>query len=58
MAEIKGTHAGAKMAGEQVTDLLKNTYAATSKGTADYNLKIVEIAGEQYEGCVRIPAKN
>jgi len=32
------------VAGEQATDLLKNAYATAAKGTADYNLKIIEIA--------------
>ena len=40
----KGTYEKVKVAGEQATDLLKNTYATAAKGTADYNLKIIEIA--------------
>jgi phasin len=44
IAHAKGTYEKAKVAGEQATDLLKNTYATATKGTADYNLKIMEIA--------------
>jgi phasin len=44
IAHAKGTYEKAKVAGEQATDLLKNTYATAAKGTADYNLKIIEIA--------------
>ncbi len=44
IAQAKGTYKKAKVAGEQATDLLKNAYATAAKGTADYNLKIIEIA--------------
>jgi phasin len=44
IAHAQGTYEKAKVAGEQATDLLKNTYATAAKGTADYNLKIIEIA--------------
>jgi phasin len=44
IAHAKGTYEKAKVAGEQATDLLKNTYATAAKGSADYNLKIIEIA--------------
>jgi hypothetical protein len=44
IAHAKGTYEKAKVAGEQATNLLKNTYAIAAKGTADYNLKIIEIA--------------
>ena len=44
LAHAKGTYEKAKVAGEQATDLLKNTYATAAKGTAGYNLKIIEIA--------------
>jgi phasin len=43
IAHAQGTYESAKVAGEQATDLLKNTYAIAAKGTADYNLKIIEI---------------
>ena len=32
-------------AAEEATDLLKSTYATAAKGTADYNRKVIEIAG-------------
>ena len=44
IAHAQGAYETAKVAGEQATDLLKNTYATAAKGTADYNLKIIEIA--------------
>jgi phasin len=44
IAQAKGTYEKAIVAGEQASDLLKNTCAIAAKGTADYNLKIIEIA--------------
>ena len=44
IAQAKGTYEKAIVAGERATDLLKDTYAIAAKGTADYNLKIIEIA--------------
>jgi phasin len=43
IAHAQGTYEKAKVAGEQATDMLKNTYAIAAKGTADYNLKMIEI---------------
>lgn len=43
-AHAQGTYEKAKVAGEQATELVKNTCATAAKGAADYNLKIVEIA--------------
>jgi hypothetical protein len=44
IAHVKGTYEKAIVAGERATDLIKDTYATAAKGTADYNLKIIEIA--------------
>jgi phasin len=44
IAQAKGTYEKAIVAGERASDLLKDTYATAAKGTADYNLKIIEIA--------------
>jgi phasin len=44
IAQAKDTYEKAKVAGEQATDLLKNTCATAAMGAADYNLKIIEIA--------------
>jgi phasin len=44
IAQAKGAYEGAIVAGEQATDVLKNICATAAKGTADYNLKIIEIA--------------
>jgi phasin len=44
VAQAKDTCQKAKVAAEQATDLLKDTYATAAKGATDYNLKIVEIA--------------
>jgi len=44
VAEAKNTYEKAKVASEQATDLLKETYATAAKGATDYNLKIIEFA--------------
>jgi phasin len=44
VAQAKDTYEKAKVATEQATDILKNTYATFAKGATDYNLKIIEIA--------------
>jgi phasin len=44
IAHAKGTYEKAIAAGERATDLIKDTCATAAKGTADYNLKIIEIA--------------
>jgi phasin len=40
----KDTYEKAKVAAEQATDLLKDTFTTAAKGTTDYNLKVMEIA--------------
>jgi len=42
VARAKNTCEKAKVAAEQATDVLKDTYANAAKGTTDYNLKIIE----------------
>jgi phasin len=44
VAQVKDTYEKAKVATEQATDILKDTYATVAKGATDYNLKIIEIA--------------
>jgi phasin len=44
VVQAKDTYEKAKVATEQATDILKNTYATFAKGATDYNLKIIEIA--------------
>jgi hypothetical protein len=43
VAHAKDTYAKAKVATEEVADLLQNTYATLAKGANDYNLKLFEI---------------
>jgi len=44
VAQVKDTYEKAKVATEQATDILKDTYATVAKCATDYNLKIIEIA--------------
>jgi hypothetical protein len=44
VAQAKDTYEKAKVATEQATDILKDTYATAAKGATEYNLKIIEIA--------------
>jgi phasin len=44
VAHAKDTYEKAKVAAEQATDLLKNTYTIAAKSSTDYNLKVLEIA--------------
>jgi phasin len=44
VAQAKDTYEKAKVATEQATDILKDTYATAAKGATEYNLKIMEIA--------------
>ena len=44
IAQAKDTCQKAKVAAEQATDLLNDTYATAAKGATNYNLKIVQIA--------------
>jgi phasin len=44
VAQVKDTYEKAKVATEQATDILKDTYATAAKGTIEYNLKIIENA--------------
>jgi phasin len=44
IAHARDTYAKAKMASEEVADLLKNTYTTAAKGATEYNLKLIEIA--------------
>ena len=44
VAQVKDTYEKAKVATEQATDMLKDTYATAAKGATEYNLKIMEIA--------------
>ena len=44
VAQAKDTYEKAKVATEQATDILKDTYATVAKGATEYNLKIMEIA--------------
>jgi len=43
VADAKDSYEKGKMAAEQTTDLIKNTFATLAKGAADYNLKVLEI---------------
>jgi phasin len=42
VAHARDTNAKAKLASEQATNLLENTYATVAKGARDYNLKLIE----------------
>ena len=44
VADAKEVHEEAKVAAEPATGLLKNTFTTVTKGAADYNLKVLEIA--------------
>src|SRR5258708_14103151 len=44
VSQAKNTYEKAKVASEQATDLLRETYATAAKGATDYNLKIIEFA--------------
>ena len=44
VAHARDTYAKAKAASEEAADLLESTYATVTKGTTDYNLKLIEIA--------------
>ena len=44
VAQVRDTYEKAKVATEQATDILKDTYATVAKGATDYNLKVIEIA--------------
>jgi phasin len=44
VAHVRDTFAKAKMASEEVADLLENTYTTATKGATEYNLKLIEIA--------------
>jgi phasin len=44
VAQAKDTYEKAKVATEQATDILKDTYETAAKGATEYNLKIIEIA--------------
>ncbi len=44
VTQAKDTYEKARVATEQATDILKDTYATVAKGATDYNLKIIEIA--------------
>jgi phasin len=43
-AHARDTCAKAKVASEEASDLLENTYTAVTKSVTDYNLKLIEIA--------------
>jgi phasin len=44
IAHARDTYGKAKVASEDVADLLESTYTIVAKGTADYNLKLIQIA--------------
>ena len=44
VAHARDTNAKAKVASEEASDLLENTYASVAKGATDYNRKLIEIA--------------
>ena len=44
VAHARDTYAKAKVASDEVADLLENTYATVAKGVTDYNLKLIEMA--------------
>ena len=43
-AQAKANVDKAKAATEEVTDLLKNSYATAAKGATEYNLKVIDVA--------------
>jgi phasin len=44
IAHARDTYGKAKVASEDAADLLESTYTIAAKGTADYNLKLIQIA--------------
>src|SRR5262245_52656676 len=44
VAQAKDNYEKMKAATEEATDLLEDTYTTAAKGTADYNLKVIEVA--------------
>lgn len=44
IAHARDTYGKAKVASEDAADLLESTYTIVAKGTADYNLKLIQIA--------------
>jgi phasin len=44
VAQAKDTYEKMKAAAEEATDALETTYSTASKGTADYGLKVIEVA--------------
>lgn len=44
IAHARDTYGKAKAASEDAADLLESTYTIVAKGTADYNLKLIQIA--------------
>ena len=45
VAQAKDNYEKIQAATEDATDLLKSAYTTVAKGTADYNRKVIEIAG-------------
>ena len=45
VAQAKDNYEKVQAATEDATDLLKSAYTTAAKGTADYNRKVIEIAG-------------
>jgi len=45
VAQAKDNYERIQAASEEATDLLKGAYTTAAKGTADYNRKVIEIAG-------------
>jgi phasin len=43
ISQAKDTYEKMKVAAEEATDLLEDTYATTSKGVSDYGLKVIEV---------------
>src|SRR6202011_3333628 len=44
VAQAKDAYERVKVAAEEATDLLEDTYTTAAKGAADYNLKVIEAA--------------
>jgi phasin len=46
VSQAKETYEKIKLAAEEATDVLEDTYASATKGISDYGLKLIEVARE------------
>ena len=49
-ATVKGAYDKAQATAGEATKVMQQTYSAASKGTADFNLQLLDIAEHEYKG--------